>query len=116
MKRLTEIDGVWEEIETGVDDGKVAEKVVSSIGAEHAVTVSKTRQSGQLDGIEVILDNVESLGIYLEVSIEDPSDVQEAKSKLLRLLGELGIDNSRVELRGYPTILLEKEGVRFSVK
>jgi predicted adenylyl cyclase CyaB len=116
MKRLTEIDGVWEEIETRVGDGKVAEQVVSSIGAEHAVTVSKTRRSGRINDIEVILDNVEDLGVYLEVSIEDPSEVQEAKSKLLHLLGELEIDHSRAELRGYPTILLEKEGVQFSVK
>src|SRR5438132_35869 len=46
MKRLTNTDGVWEETETEVHKGEVVEKIIVTIGAEHALTVEKTRRAG----------------------------------------------------------------------
>ena len=70
MKLLTTQDGVWEETETTVGDGKVVETIIRAIGAEHAVTVAKTRRMTTVDDLEVIIDAVEDLGTFLEVAVE----------------------------------------------
>jgi predicted adenylyl cyclase CyaB len=115
MKRLTNEDGVWEETETVIDDGTVVERILTSIGAEHAVTVNKSRRLAKLGDMEVIIDEVSDLGTFLELAIEG-SDVVYAAQKIDFLLTDLDIPRGRVELRGYPTILLEREGVVFRAR
>src|SRR5438093_1132989 len=44
MKQLTDTDGVWMETETSVGDGRVAEQIIATVGAEYAVTVVKMRR------------------------------------------------------------------------
>jgi predicted adenylyl cyclase CyaB len=116
MKRLTGHDGVWEEFETRIQDGDVAECIMAAMGAELAVVVTKNRQSGCFGGIEVQIDEVEQLGTYLEVAVQvdnGDKDTRRARESIDRLLRELGISADRVELRGYPVILLEQQGVSF---
>ncbi|MEU7923212.1 class IV adenylate cyclase [Micromonospora zamorensis] len=116
MKRLTESDGTWEENETRVDDGQIVEEIVRAIGAEKAVTVTKVRRQCLRDDLEIIIDEVEGMGIFLELAIETVDEPEKARDRINLFLAELEIDPSRIELRGYPTILLEQQGVRFSVK
>lgn len=116
MKRLTGHDGVWEEVETAIHDGGVAERVMEAMGAELAVIVTKTRRSGHVGEIEVQIDDVEELGTYLEVAIQVDKDTCRARESIDQLLRELGIPADRVELRGYPVILLEQQGVSFSTR
>jgi adenylate cyclase, class 2 len=114
MKRLTGRDGVWEEVETRIQDGQVAERIMDAMGAEVAVVVEKTRRSGRFGEIEILIEDVEGLGTYLEVAIQVDKEIDEAQKSIDQLLQELGISPERVELRGYPVILLEQQGVSFS--
>jgi predicted adenylyl cyclase CyaB len=114
MKRLTGDDGVWEEVETRIQDGDVAECVMAAMGAELVVVVQKTRRSGQFGAVEVQIDDVEELGTYLEVAVQVDQDTHGARELIDQLLRELDIPADRVELRGYPVILLEQQGVSFS--
>jgi predicted adenylyl cyclase CyaB len=119
MKRLTDRDGVWEEFETRIQDGDVAERIMAAMGAELAVVVTKIRRSGCFGEIEVQIDDVEQLGTYLEVAVQvDNGDkhTSRARESIDQLLRELGIPADRVELRGYPVILLEQQGVSFSTR
>jgi adenylate cyclase class 2 len=117
MKHLTAEDGVWNEVETPVQDGAVVEEIVQEIGAEPAVTVTKARRMTRTPELEIIIDEIEELGIFLELSVEgDNLDVLAARQTINDFLKKLGIGPERVELRGYPTILLEKQGVVFTVK
>ena len=117
MKRLTTRDGVWEEIETSVKKGEVVEEIIEVIGAERAVRVVKDRRECMIDDIEMIIDDVKDLGVFLEIAIICTEDnVELSQKKLKEFLQEIGIDQSRIELRGYPTILLEREGVKFLAK
>ena len=116
MKRLTNHDGVWEEVETRIEDGDVAERIMDAMGAELAVIVQKTRRSGRFGEIEIQIDNVEELGTYLEVVLQVDEEIDQAGKSIDQLLRELDIPPDRVELRGYPVILLERQGVSFSVK
>jgi len=114
MKRLTDQDGVWEEIETTIHDGDVAELIMVAMGAEPVVVVRKKRRSGRFGEIEVQIDEVEHLGTYLEVAMQVDQESSRARQLIDQLLRELGIPADRVELRGYPVILLEHQGVSFS--
>jgi len=114
MKRLTSCDGVWEEIETRIHDGHVAERIMDAIGAELIVVVHKQRRSGHFRGIEILIDDVDGLGTYLEVASQTDNEIDQARKSIDLLLRELGIPPDQVELRGYPVILLEQQGVSFS--
>lgn len=117
MKRLTTQEGVWTEVETIVKDGKAVEEIIMAIGAEHAVNVTKTRRMARLDDLEIIIDEIEELGTFLELSVEGSNvDVESARKTINSFLESLGIPLDRVEYRGYPTILLEEQGVVFSLK
>jgi predicted adenylyl cyclase CyaB len=87
---------------------------MEAIGAELVVVVRKTRRSGQFGEIEMQIDDVEELGTYLEVAVQVDQDTHRARELIDQLLRELGIPADRVELRGYPVILLEQQGVSFS--
>lgn len=116
LKRLTRDPGVWREVETAVSDGEAGEAILQAIGLEHAVTVTKSRQQCHLGRIEVILDEIAELGAYLELAVEgNDLDVAAAKEELGEVLDRLGVGRERIEFRGYPTILLEQQGVVFSV-
>jgi predicted adenylyl cyclase CyaB len=116
MKRLTTHDGVWEEFETKIQDGNVAERIMDAMGAELAVIVTKNRRSGHFGEIEVQIDEVEELGTYLEVAMQVDMEFGRVRDMINQLLRELGIPADRVELRGYPVILLERQGVSFSAR
>lgn len=120
MKRLTSLDGVWEEFETRIQDGDVAERIMHAMGAELAVVVNKTRRSGRFGEIEVQIDDVAELGTYLEVAVqvdnEVDNEIARARKSVDNLLRELDIPADRVELRGYPMILLEQQGISFSAR
>ena len=118
LKKLTTVDGAWEELETEIKDGKVAERIIAEIGAEPAVIVKKRRRAGWFKEIEVALDEVECLDTYLELALNTDDNViaNASNSRLLEFAHQLGLAEVEPELRGYPTILLEREGVRFSAK
>lgn len=116
MKRLTSRAGVWEEIETGIEDGDVAERIMEAVGAEQVVVVEKRRRSGRFADIEIQLDEVVGLGSYLELSMLVDEEIGRARESLDRFLCDLEIPADRVELRGYPVILLEQQGVSFSAR
>jgi adenylate cyclase class IV len=50
---------------------------------------------------------VRGLGLYLEVAIQTDEQTLEAQEELFELLDKLGVDRAKVELRGYPQIILE---------
>ncbi len=117
MKKLTEIDGVWNEQETQVENGNVVEHVLETIGVEKATEIRKSRKQGRFGNIEVNLDDVAGLGRFLEVSIEtegeDALQIENAQKELDQFLDTLKVNKDDIELRGYPTIVLENEGVHF---
>jgi adenylate cyclase class 2 len=107
IKRQTDRAGIWEELETAIGNGAIAERIVVGSGAEHAITVEKSRRKGNFGRIEVLVDDVRGLGLYLEVAIQTDEQTLEAQEELFELLDKLGVDRAKVELRGYPQIILE---------
>jgi adenylate cyclase class 2 len=92
-----------EEFETAVGDGDTAADIVESLGFSPAATVRKDRQRYALDGFVVTLDDVESVGQFLEVEtdVETESEVAAAREDAIDLLERLGCDPSERTNRSY---------------
>jgi predicted adenylyl cyclase CyaB len=116
LKKLTENDGVWIEKETTIGDGKATEDILKHIDLEKAVTVEKLRRKGNYLNFEVIIDKVTDLGTFLEVSVLKYNNIEHAKTQITDFFNEIELNMNNIELRGYPTIFLEQQGVKFTAK
>ncbi len=88
-----------EEWETGVDDIKTVEEIFLKLGYKYDVVIEKQREIYLLQNSEVVLDEVNSLGKFVE--IESPN-----RKELLSIASKLGLtEGERVKGMGYPDML-----------
>ncbi len=112
FKALTDVTGAWEEYQTAIDSPEQMRKILEKIGFTNSLTMTKKRTQAKLDDFEVCLDNVKGLGPHIEVELQS-EDKNEAKKRILELLGKMGINEGDVEHKGYVTLLFEKQGVKY---
>lgn len=100
------------EFASGADEAARMRELLSALGFEPAGTVSKTRHPLELAwrgrNVAVALDEVDGLGLFLEMEIlaaED--DWQSARDVLLAFAAELGLEAS--ERRSYVELLSGRE-------
>ena len=112
IKEMTDRSGVWKEYETTVGNAEETRKMVEVMGYSHIFDINKAREFGQLNGINLCIDDVKQLGKYLELEIHG-EDADDAKKKMLELFSKLGIKEEQIEHRGYARIISEKMGIKF---
>jgi predicted adenylyl cyclase CyaB len=67
-----------------------------------------------MEWFEVMLDDVQELGRFIEVALEsDEGEKEAARKKIIDFIKKLGIDEKFIEKRGYGEIMGEKLGHRF---
>lgn len=81
------------------------------LGFHPVAEVRKTRRTAQVDWrgrcIEVALDDVEGVGLFVELETSaDETDVEQAKQQVVALAADLGL--TRNERRSYLELLLER--------
>jgi adenylate cyclase class 2 len=103
--KLDEITKTREEEKVEVSDMRAANAVLERLGFERVITLKKRRRHYVLQGMKIMLDEVEGLGDYIEV--EKPGDEYEPR-ELLDFLRELGIAEEDAERRSYLELLLER--------
>ena len=113
LKGLTEIRGAWLEHELEINNAEEAEKMLSVMGYARWLEISKTRQTTKLDDFEICIDDVKQLGPYVEVSLF-AEDTENARNKIKQFISNLGISENEFESRGYPEIIGEILGIKFS--
>ena len=115
LKGLTDRKGVWLEHEFLVDNPREARAMIETLGFRRLITLEKKRVSGRLGKIIFCLDEIKSLGNYLEMEIiTTRKRSQEAQEKIKKIFSRLGIDKRDFVRLGYPQIILKKKGWRFS--
>lgn len=93
---------VANEWEVDVSDLKTTTEILQKLGYEPEITVNKNRETLELDGCEVVIDQVEGLGGFVE--IEAPS-----KETLVALEDKLQLGQFPVIAGiGYPDLLKQK--------
>lgn len=113
LKGLTEIRGAWIEHELEINDPEAAEKMLNVMGYARWLEITKTRQIARLDGFEICIDDVKQLGPYVEVSLF-AEDTEKARNKIRQFISGFGISEKESESRGYPEIIGEALGIKFS--
>ena len=102
-----------DEFETSVDDVSAMERIFSSLDFRHIVDVEKYRTTWMLEDVEIVIDDVASLGCYIELEATGAfRDPREGKAYLHGVLRKMGADVGEQDCRGYPFILIEKEKKR----
>ncbi|MGA1873912.1 MAG: class IV adenylate cyclase, partial [Thermoplasmatota archaeon] len=81
-------------------------ELLSRLGFDRVMTVSKSRKRFHLDGIEIDLDVVEGLGVFCEMEIVS-DDIRTAEERILDMMRRMGW--SRFERRSYLEMLLSKQ-------
>jgi predicted adenylyl cyclase CyaB len=114
-KTLTEVLGVWDEYETGIENPESVEKMLLLFGFVNAFNITKTREKGHLEGFEIILDDVKELGKFIEIAQETDNKEgnEEIRKRIIGLFSELGLSEDSLEKRGYGEILGAQMGVKF---
>jgi adenylate cyclase class 2 len=88
--------------------------IIKILGFRQDVTVDKKRIKTNYKDAEIVLDDVEGLGEFIEaekiVNENDPEARKRIQSELMELLGELGVSREDEVIDGkYDIMLLEKQ-------
>lgn len=98
-----------EEVETEVCEGQAIASILEAVGFESVATVSKIRETGQLDEYTVALDRVAGLGEFVEVErTVTEEDIETARAGARRRLRDIGLDPDEGIETSYLELLLEQ--------
>ncbi|MFH1064839.1 MAG: class IV adenylate cyclase [Candidatus Woesearchaeota archaeon] len=98
-----------DEYETKVDDPQMMSTILKKLDMILKVTVTKDRKYFDYKDFEVLVDNVENLGYFLEVEAKNVvGDIGAVKKSCYVVLDELGVKWEKLPDMGYPDLLLEK--------
>lgn len=87
-----------EEAEMRVEDGEDAKAVLAALGFSPTLSFEKNRESWELDGCKIELDELPILGRFVE--IEGPN-----QETVMRIREKLGLSHSALIRTGYITML-----------
>lgn len=101
-----------DEFETEIKDKERLKKIFHVLDLKSLITVEKEREVYvHKDEFEIALDTVKELGHFIEIeAIKDLGSVEITREKLFEFAKNLGIDISKTDKRGYPFLLLKKNG------
>jgi len=96
-----------DEYETDVANPDMLLKLLEQLGYTHQTWVEKTRQKFLAGNYEIVIDDVKSLGTFVEVEMKKPvTDPEAALEKLETFLVEtIGIKEYWIQTRGYASHL-----------
>lgn len=105
--KLDTLTKTREEVELSIDNPETGRTILERLGFRFITQVKKQRAVYTYEHFRICLDEVEDLGHFVEVEIQE-EDVEKGKSKILDFLREL--DMEELETRSYLELLLEKNG------
>ncbi len=112
FKAFTDRRGVWEELETTIDDPGAMEKILEKSGFVNVLTLHKRRTSTKYQQFSLEIDEIEELGDFLEAEVmgEDGEKLQE---EIKQFFLSLGLSPEKIDRRGYPEMIFESQGQKF---
>jgi len=110
-----DISGNWiysDEDELEVSDLRIMENIIEHLGLEVLVTIQNLKHTFETSDYEIVLEEVENLGLFLEVerkNIADQDDVEEIKKDIWGFIKSLDIEVSNELNLGKPELMLRKK-------
>jgi|GEM_PF-300491 predicted adenylyl cyclase CyaB len=105
-----ELDSI--EHETEISDPHELTKIIEYLGFTLYSDLTKVRQKARIGDVEICLDNVEGLGIFIEAEllIADDEDSRGVHERLWKVLESLGVTRQHSVLHGYDVLMRKKHG------
>lgn len=100
------------EYEANVDSYEQLYHILDALNFTRLIEVKKTRKAWDYMDTEVSIDSVEELGEYIEVEYKGMHiGIQRARRHLFQVLKAIQAKTGKLDMRGYPYLLLEKHGL-----
>jgi len=96
-----------EELNIVVDSGAVFEQMLDRLGFTRTAEVNKWRENYRLFDAAITLDEVESLGTFVEIEILAEDESSDAAARIQEIAKEIGVDGEPI-LDSYLEMLLAK--------
>jgi len=100
-----------DEYETEVKDFDMIKIIVDNLGLRELVKINNVKYLYEFENYEIVLEEVEGLGLFLEVEImnlEDDVNILDVKEKIYDFMKDLNLDISEELNQGKPEMMLEK--------
>jgi adenylate cyclase, class 2 len=98
------------EHETEISDATELAAIIKILGFTLYSDITKTRQKASYSGIEICVDDIDNLGIFIEAEklAEEDADSTAVASSLWTELEKLGVDRTDEVFEGYDVLLNRK--------
>jgi adenylate cyclase class 2 len=98
------------EHETEVSDSNEITSIIMALGFTLYSDLTKTRQKAHFNGIEICVDDVQELGMFIEAEqlIEENADSKGVVENLWKELEKFGVDRTNEVFHGYDVLLNRK--------
>jgi adenylate cyclase class 2 len=95
------------EHETEVSNADELASIIARLGFELYSDLTKTRQKAKLNDIEICVDDVEGLGVFIEAEqlVEDNADGQSIVEDLWTVLEKFNVSRSDEVFEGYDVLM-----------
>lgn len=107
--------GTWlysDEDELEVADLRIMENIIEHLGLEVLVTIKNLKHTFETQDYEIVLEEVENLGLFLEVerkNVADQEDIAVIKKEIWQFIKSLEINISDELNLGKPELMLRKK-------
>ena len=99
------------EYTVGIDDADSLSAIIDSLGFKRVGKITKKRTFYSLRGITISIDDVDSVGLFLELEsiAHDKDEMESAKRAIFELLDELGLDPKQSVRDSYLQLFMYKK-------
>lgn len=99
------------ELSLGIDDIDIAKELLIRLGFKEVAVISKKRIFYHINEIIVSIDDVENVGIFLELErlVYSKDRIPETRNDIFHLLEEIGVDPKKSIRTSYLELFLEKK-------
>ena len=105
-KRLLKSD----EYETEIKNPEMLSKILKKVGMISKVVIKKERNAYAYGDFEIVIDNIDGLGYFIEVEAKKIiGDIEKTRKKCYEILKMLDIEYEDVSDFGYPQLVMRKK-------
>jgi adenylate cyclase class 2 len=98
------------EHEVVVDSAEEARGILDTLGLKEMVRVIKTRRTTHYKDFEICIDEIESLGAFIELEkIASEEEAEKIQKEMIEFLATLGVPANNRVMKGYDILMLEKQ-------
>ncbi len=101
-----------DETETVVADADKAKEIITALGLKPLIVINNIKRTYRTDKYTIEFEDVENLGLFMEVEFctNDDVDVASVKKEIQSFIDNLGFDVSPELNAGKPELMLRKQG------